>query len=109
MTTKPKYASPLVLSILISLLGVAVNARAQGQDSPGSADHPLVTRYAGSFIDGYEVRDFDEYTLPLGPAVKDAAGRRVPSKKETLARISILTLVRRQYTPTLPEYHVFPR
>ncbi len=26
-----------------------------------------------------------------------------------LARISILTLVRRQYTPTLPEYHVFPR
>ena len=24
-------------------------------------------------------------------------------------RISILTLVRRQYTPTLPEYHVFPR
>ncbi len=84
MTTKPKYASPLVLSILISLLGVAVNGRAQGQDSPGSADHPLVTRYAGSFIDGYEVRDFDEYTLPLGPAVKDAAGRRVPSKKETL-------------------------
>ena len=83
MTAKPKYANPLVLSILISLLGVAVDSRAQGQDSPGSADHPLVTRYAGSFIDGYEVRDFDEYTLPLGPAVKDA-GRRVPSKKETL-------------------------
>ena len=83
MTTKPKYANPLVLSILISLLGVAVDGRAQGQDSPGSADHPLVTRYAGSFIDGYEVRDFDEYTLPLGPAVKDA-GQRVPSKKETL-------------------------
>ena len=84
MTTKPKYENPLVLSILISLLGVAVNGRAQGQDSPGSADHPTVTRYTGSFIDGYEVKDFDEYTLPLGPAVKDAAGRRVPSKKETL-------------------------
>ena len=26
-----------------------------------------------------------------------------------LARISILTLVRRQYTPALPEHHVFPR
>ena len=26
-----------------------------------------------------------------------------------LTRISILTLVRRQYTPALPEYHVFPR
>ena len=84
MTIKPKYANPLVLSILISLFGVAVNGRAQGQDSPGSADHPTVTRYAGAFIDGYEVKDFDEYTLPLGPAVKDAAGRRVPSKKETL-------------------------
>ncbi len=84
MTTKPKYENPLVLSILISLLGVAVNGRAQGQDSPGSADHPTVTRYTGSFIDGYEVKDFDEYTLPLGPAVKDAAGWRVPSKKETL-------------------------
>ena len=44
MTTKPKYANPLVLSILISLLGVAVDGRAQGQDSPGSADHPTVTR-----------------------------------------------------------------
>ena len=83
MKTKLAYVNPLVLSILISLLGVAVDSRAQGQDSPGSADHPLVTRYADSFIDGYEVRDFDEYTLPLGPAVKDA-GRRVPSKKETL-------------------------
>ena len=85
MTAKPKYVNPLVLSILISLLGVAVDSRAQGQDSPGSADHPLVTRYAGSFIDGYEVRDFDEYTLPLGPAVQDEASRqRVPSKKEIL-------------------------
>jgi OOP family OmpA-OmpF porin len=43
-----------------------------------------VTRYTGSIIDGYEVRDFDEYTLPIGPAVKDAASQRVPSKKETL-------------------------
>ena len=32
-----------------------------------------------------------------------------PSVRLLLARISILTLVRRQYTPTLPEYHVFPR
>ena len=84
MTTKLKYAKPLVLSILCSLLGGAVAGRAQGQDSPGSKDHPLVTRYAGSFIDGYQVRGFDEYTLPLGPAVKDAASQRVPSKKEIL-------------------------
>ncbi len=83
MKTKPKYTNTLVISILMFLLGVAVDGRAQSQDSPGSKDHPLVTRYAGSFIDGYQVRGFDEYTLPLGPAVYDA-GRRVPSKKETL-------------------------
>lgn len=84
MTTKLKHKKLLVGSILISLLAGAVDGRAQGQDSPGSADHPQVKRYAGSFIDGYEVKDFDEYTLPLGPAVRDATGQRVPSKKETL-------------------------
>ncbi len=34
---------------------------------------------------------------------------RFTEEKIIEARISILTLVRRQYTPTLPEYHVFPR
>ncbi len=84
MATKLKNKKLFVSSILISLLAGAVDGRAQGQDSPGSADHPQVARYAGSFIDGYEVRDFDEYTLPLGPAIRDATGQRVPSKKETL-------------------------
>ena len=34
---------------------------------------------------------------------------KIGLEKTLLTRISILTLVRRQYTPTLPEYHVFPR
>ncbi len=84
MTKKLNYARPILLTILIFLLGGAEHGRAQDQDSPGSADHPAVTRYTGSIIDGYEVRDFDEYTLPIGPAVKDAASQPVPSKKETL-------------------------
>lgn len=74
----------VVLGIVVFLLGGAADGLAQSEDSPSSADHPLVTRYTGSFIDGYEVRDFDSYTLPLGPAVKDPSGRRVPSKKEVL-------------------------
>lgn len=84
MTKKLKCSKPLVLGILVFLLGGAAAGRAQDQDSPGSADHPLVTRYAGSFIDGHQVINFDEYTLPLGPAVRDASGQRVPSKKEIL-------------------------
>ena len=35
--------------------------------------------------------------------------KRVNGPFTLYTRISILTLVRRQYTPTLPEYHVFPR
>ena len=36
------------------------------QDVPGSKDHPLISRYPGSVIRDYSVREFDEYTLPLG-------------------------------------------
>ena len=44
---------------------------AQPQDLPNSKDHPLVTRYPGSFIDVYSVIEFDEFNLPLGK-LKDA-------------------------------------
>jgi outer membrane protein OmpA-like peptidoglycan-associated protein len=54
------------------------------EDSPGSSDHPLVTRYTGSFIDGYEVKDFDSYTLPLGPAIQNESGERVPAEEARL-------------------------
>ncbi|MFV1981830.1 MAG: OmpA family protein [Rhodothermia bacterium] len=57
---------------------------AQEQDSPGATDHPLITRYAGSVLDGYEVQTFNEFDLPLGPVIQDADGSRVFSKKETL-------------------------
>ncbi len=57
---------------------------AQAQDSPGATDHVLVSRYAGSVLDGYKVTTFDEFDLPLGPVIKDANGNRVPSKKKTL-------------------------
>ena len=76
---------PSVLVVALAILAISLGAGAQEmQDSPGSADHPLVTRYTGSFIDGYEVKDFSDYTLPLGPAVKDADGQPAASKKEIL-------------------------
>ena len=70
-----------VLAIMVSFL-VFTSESSQGQDTPGSFDHPMITRYAGSVIDGYEVQEFNEFVLPLGPAIKDAEGNRVPSKKE---------------------------
>jgi outer membrane protein OmpA-like peptidoglycan-associated protein len=70
-----------VLAIMVSFL-LFTSENSQGQDTSGSSDHPMITRYAGSVIDGYEVQEFNEFVLPLGPAIKDAEGNRVPSKKE---------------------------
>ena len=48
-------------------------------------------------------------TMPSGPHATAVHYALISVIPQDLARISILTLVRRQYTPTLPEYHVFPR
>ena len=84
----------LSLFLLFLLPALATNALAQEQDSPGTADHPLVSRYTGSFIDGQQVLDFDSYTLPVGPVVKNSQSQRVPSEKITLEGKITRTLYR---------------
>lgn len=74
----------LFTSLLIALLLSAPIAMAQHPDSAGSEDHPMVTRYEGSFIDGYEVNDFDEFILPLGPAVSYDDRGLVPREQTVL-------------------------
>ncbi len=81
------------LVFLLLLPAIATNALAQSQDSPGTTDHPVVSRYAGSFIDGQQVLNFDSYTLPVGPAVKDGS-ERVPSEKISLEGKITRTLYR---------------
>jgi OOP family OmpA-OmpF porin len=44
---------------------------AQETDREGSKDHPLISRYPGSYITDYTQKEFDEFTLPLGPIVDD--------------------------------------
>lgn len=84
----------LPIFALLSLFSVvATNAFAQ-QDSPNTADHPMVSRYAGSFIDGQVVHNFTSYTLPVGPAVKDAESQPVPSEKVSLEGKVTKTLYR---------------
>ncbi len=68
----------------LACLMVSASTLAQNADSPGSEDHPMVTRYAGAFIDGYEVKDFDEYVLALGPVARDEQGERVPKERAVL-------------------------
>jgi len=81
------------IAVILMVLPVTSNVLAQ-QDAPGTADHPLVSRYAGSYIDGQEVLEFTDYTLPLGPAVRAADGQRVPSAKLTLEGKVTRTLYR---------------
>ena len=73
--------------LLIPLLVPATAAAgAQLQDVKGSKDHPVVSRYAGSTVIGYQVRDFDEFELPLGPVQRvEGAGIVVePTKSQRL-------------------------
>jgi outer membrane protein OmpA-like peptidoglycan-associated protein len=42
-------------------------AAGQDQDVEGSKDHPLISRYPGSYIAKYLTKAFDEFSLPLGP------------------------------------------
>jgi outer membrane protein OmpA-like peptidoglycan-associated protein len=49
------------------VLGVSAPfAARQDQDAEGSKDHPLISRYPGSYINRYLTKEFDEFTLPLG-------------------------------------------
>jgi hypothetical protein len=41
-------------------------ALAQISDVKASKDHPMVSRYAGSIIIGYDFRKFDDFVIPLG-------------------------------------------
>jgi outer membrane protein OmpA-like peptidoglycan-associated protein len=58
------------LFVACLLLGLSAPfAAGQDQDAEGSKDHPLISRYPGSFITRYLTKEFDEFTLPLGPVV----------------------------------------
>ena len=54
----------------------------QGQnDVEGSADHPMITRYPGSYISAHDVEKYREYDLAIGPIT----GYRYIEKREKIA------------------------
>ncbi len=75
------------LVITISLIAVAFlaspNAFSQIGDAPNTEDHPLVTRYAGSSLRGSDMKEYDAFTLILGPATFER-GKLVPTNKKEL-------------------------
>lgn len=59
--------------LLLLALSLCCSLAARAADAPGTRDHPLVQRYEGAEIIGYDQRAFDSFTLPLGPVSRDGA------------------------------------
>jgi hypothetical protein len=54
-----------LLAAGLFLAFIAAQAAAQPRDVQGSKDSPLVSRFPGSIIVDYKMREFDEFNLPL--------------------------------------------
>ncbi len=64
------YVTNKPVSLAMSaILFLVTFSFAQTNDVDGSSDHPLISRYAGSYIIGYETRDYDELVLALGKQI----------------------------------------
>lgn len=60
--------SVLILARLTLMLALALPVLAAAAPGlPGSADHPRIGRFEGAWIVAHDLRDFDAYTLPVGP------------------------------------------
>ena len=52
--------------LALAAFALAAAAAAPAQDLPGAKDNPLLKRFGGSSIVGYDYKRFDEYTVPTG-------------------------------------------
>ncbi len=71
---------------LVALLPLSA-LLAQSRDAKGSKDNPVIKRYEGSTIIGYDFRKFDEFDLVLGPLRDDPSrgrGELAPTKSQRL-------------------------
>ncbi len=89
---KPPLAAVVLRAGVLTaaaFLALAVSgsfALAQQEDAPGSKDHPLVSRYPGSWITNYAPKEFDEYDLILGK-VKPKGAERTQRLEGKVTRI----------------------
>ena len=67
-------ASALALSLTVAL---AANAKMPEKDTVKGQDHSLVSRFTGSKLVGYGVKEFDEASLVAGKRTEDKSGKAV--------------------------------
>ncbi len=59
----------IITIVALTIATAGPDATVPTTDRKGSKDSPLLKRYEGSVIVGYELKAFDEFTLPLSPLV----------------------------------------
>jgi OOP family OmpA-OmpF porin len=73
---------PALLALAVPILLPLSSVNAQLADAKGSKDNPIVKRYEGSTIIGYDFRKFDEFDLVLGPVRRNEERDLEPTKKQ---------------------------
>lgn len=68
---KSKWILRGLLGAMLISTAMSGAVLAETGDLNGSQDHPLISRFKGSTIFAYTVRNFDEYTLPLSKLEND--------------------------------------
>jgi len=74
--------------VIVACMFAAVSTmNASAQDVQGSKDHPLITRYPGSFIQDYSQQQYAQYLLPLGPP----QGDKFPKAQQLEGKVTHIT------------------
>lgn len=84
-----------------SLSGLAEQTK---QDEKNSKDHSVISRYRGSYIRGYQVKDFVQASLPLS-AIKYSELRK-PKKLNLLSTGGKATFIQYRAQPGTSQYQV---
>lgn len=72
---------------LLLLAALVPAANAQMPDAPGTRDHPMVKRYEGSWILGYQQREYTDFAIPTGPLKADFSNQTQPYSVERSVKI----------------------
>lgn len=80
-----KVKERILFGLIIPCFLIAGLSWAQGTDIKGSKDHPLISRYQGSYILDYDFKEYDAFVLPLGKQIREPkTDRIVPVKSQKL-------------------------
>ena len=62
-------------------------------DVPGASDHPLIQRYEGSYLLGYNQQSYASVPMPLGPVVRSGTTWTLPQQETVSGRATRLLYV----------------